>query len=522
LLYILSLAGVIMCNRRIDMKQIKRVLKKYFNTDYSKRRISRETKVSRESVTNYICRADAAKLTLSDVERMSEIELERKLFPPISNPKKQRPQPNYGMVYVELKRKGATLQALHNEYLIEFPNGIFYASFCEGYRKYKKSLRRYMRQDYKAGEKVFVDYCGPTVNITNPKTGEIKTAQIFVGVLGASNYIYADATWSQKVGHWVMSHAKMFEFFGGVPEVVVCDNLKSAVTKVSRTDPIINNTYQAMADHYDTAIFAARPYKPKDKSKAENGVLIIERWILFRIRKIKFTSLHQLNQEILKLLKDVNNRPFQKLEGSRTSLFESLDKPVLKQLPLSRYTYTEYRKIRADFGYHISISDHAYSVPEALSGIELDVHINADVIEVFHKGARVCSHLRSYERGRTTDPNHMPDEHRHLAEFTEEKALQWGLELGQATHKFIQSAIKEARRRDDSYRLLNGMKKLELEYGQERIENACAKCLGIGGTKLQNIRSILKTNLDRTIIKERKIHEADFEHQNIRGSDYYH
>jgi len=503
------------------MKQIKKVLKKYFNTDFSKRRISRETKVSRESVTNYICRADAAGLKWVDIEKMNEIELERQLFPPVCCPKVDRPKPNYPLIYVELKKKGATLQVLHSEYLTEFPNGISYPTFCEGYRKFKKSLRRYMRQDYKAGEKVFVDYCGPTVNITNPKTGEIKTAQIFVGVLGASNYIYADASWTQKVGHWVMSHAKMFEFFGGVPEVVVCDNLKSAVTRVSRTDPVINNTYQAMADHYDTAIFAARPYKPQDKAKAENSVLIIERWILFRLRKVTFTSLHQLNGEILKLLKDVNNRPFQKLEGSRRSLFESLDQPVLKQLPLTRYTYTEYRKIRADAGYHITINNHAYSVPEALSGLELDVHLNADVIEVFHKGVRTCSHIRSYEHGRTTDSNHMPESHRHLAEFKEEKALQWASDIGQATHDFMDTSIAGARRRDDSYRLFNGMKKLELEYGQDRIEKACIKCLGIGGTKLQNIRSILKTNLDKTVIEKTKVHEADFEHQNIRGSHYY-
>ncbi|PCI02147.1 MAG: IS21 family transposase [Zetaproteobacteria bacterium] len=379
-----------------------------------------------------------------------------------------------------------------------------------------------MRQDYKAGETVFVDYCGPTVNITNPKTGEIKTAQIFVGVLGASNYIYADATWSQKVGHWVMSHAKMFEFFGGVPEVIVCDNLKSAVDKVSLTDPVINSTYQAMADHFGTSIFAARPYKPQDKAKAENSVLIIERWILFRLRKVTFTSLHQLNAEILKLLEDVNNRPFQKIKGCRSSLFKSIDQPALKQLPLTRFTTVEHRKIRADFGYHISLYNHDYSVPEALSGVELDVHVSADVIEVFHRGERACSHARSYETGKTTKPEHMPKQHRHLAEFTEDEALQWGLEMGQATHDFMQTAMKEARRRDDSYRLLTGMKKLEEEYGQERIEKASIKCLGIGGTKLRNIRSILKTNLDRTVTEKIKINEADFEHENIRGSKYYH
>lgn len=504
------------------MMKIKKVLKKHFSTDYSKRRIARETKVSRESVTSYICRAETAGLTWDDIHKMTETELEKKLFPPISDIKSKRPQPNYEEVLLEMKHKCATLQVLHNEYLLKFPDGISYPSFCQNFRKYKKSLRRYMRQDYKAGEVVYVDYSGPTVNITNPKTGEIKTAQIFVGVLGASNYIYADATWSQKVGHWVMSHAKMFEFFGGVPEVIVCDNLKSAVTKVSRTDPVLNSTYQAMADHYDTSIFAARAYKPQDKAKAENSVLIIGRWILFRLRKKTFTSLHQLNAEILKLLEDVNNRPFQKIKGCRSSLFKSIEQPALKHLPLTRFITLEHRKIRADFGYHITLHNHAYSVPEALSGVELDVHVSADVIEVFHKGERVCSHIRSYEPGHTTDPNHMTSQHRHLAEFTEDKALEWGLEIGQATHDFMQTAMKEARRRDDSYRLLTGMKKLEEEYGHERIEKASIKCLGIGGTKLRNIRSILKTNLDRTVIEKTRINEADFEHQNIRGSSYYH
>ncbi len=246
-------------------------------------------------------------------------------------------EPDWKVIQQELKHKGATLQGFHEEYLAEYPKGMSYSLFCRRYRGFAQTLKRSMRQIYVAGERVFVDYTGPTIQIMTPQTGEIRHAQIFVGVLGASNYIYAEAHWSQSVPDLIAAHTRMFAHFGAVPSVVVCDNLKSAVIKASRTDPVINFTYQDMAEHYGTLILPARAYKPKDKTKAENGVLIVERWILFRLRKRVFTSLGELNEAIHNLITEINARPFQKLPGCRQLLFDTVDRPAMLSLPASTY-----------------------------------------------------------------------------------------------------------------------------------------------------------------------------------------
>ncbi len=506
------------------MRKIRDVLRLTFEANMSQRQIQQVLKVSRNAIADYLCRAQNAGLSWPLPEDLDDAELEQLLFPPALLPiVKRKPIPEWLEIHQWLKMKGATLERLHLEYKEQHPDGMCYSNFCTQHRAFEKTLKRSLRQVHIAGEKVFVDYAGPTVPIHNMHTGEIRQAQIFVGVLGASNYIYTEAVWNQRRENWIASHVRMFEHFGGVPVMVVCDNLKSAVTKASRTEPVVHPTYLDMAMHYGTAIFPARAYKPKDKSKAEGGVLIIERWILFRIRKQIFTSLAELNATIKALLLDVNNRPFKKLPGSRQSAFDTLDKPALKPLVSQPYEYREFLKVRAGFDYHVEIDQHFYSVPHVLVRKQLEAILTANTIEILHGGKRVASHARSYEAGgKTTDPLHMESAHRHFAQWDSEHDLHWALSVGVSTHAFLQIVFSKAPHRDFSYRYANSIKSMSREYGDERLESACKRALEIGATETKNVRSILKNNLDQHAAKPVIAQEAAFDHDNIRGADYYH
>ncbi|WP_082889307.1 IS21 family transposase [Methylovorus sp. MM2] len=505
------------------MRKIRDVLRLTFESRMSHRMIEKAIGVSRKTVADYLRRMSNANITWPLPIDLDDATLEKRLFPTIKRNGAPNRKPDWSLVNQELKEKGATLAQLHVEYLIDHPDGMKYSNYCTQYREYKKTLKRSLRQIHTAGEKVFVDYAGPTIPIHDIETGKVKHAQIFVGVLGASNYIYADAVWNQRKANWIASHVRMFEHFGGVPLMVICDNLKSAVTKPNRSDPVIQTAYQDMASHYGTAIFPARVYKPKDKSKAEGGVLIIERWIMFRIRKQVFTSLSELNATIKTLLVEVNNRPFQKMPGSRFAAFQALDKPALKPLLSEIYEYKEFYKVRAGYDYHVEIDGHFYSVPHVLVRKQLEAIVTASTIELLHGGNRVASHPRSYAHGeKTTNSEHMNDAHRHYAKWDAEHELEWAVTVGINTHAFLKYLLAQSVHRDFGYRWTTSIKSLYKKYGDERLEAACKLALEIGVTKTASLHSILKNNLDKHNRKTESLQEADFEHDNIRGASYYH
>lgn len=505
------------------MRQIRDALRLTRDNGLSLRKTAISLGISRDAVKDYLTRFEAAGLSWPLPVDLDDVALELQLFPLlVASPSNRMQVPDWAVVYEELKQKGATIQGLHGEYLANFPNGMAYPTYCQRYREFRKTLKRSMRQEHRAGEKVFVDYAGPTISITEISTGEIRQAQIFVGVLGASNYIYAEAVWSQQLPNWIASHTRMFEHFGGVPELVVCDNLKSAVTRASRTDPDIHPTYRDMAAHYGTVILPARPYKPKDKAKAENGVLIVERWILFRLRKQIFTSLAELNSAIQSLLADVNSRPFKKLPGCRLDALNKVDRPALKSLSVSRYVYAEFRKVRVGSDYHVEVDGHHYSAPHTLNRQEVELRITADTVEVLHRGRRVGSHVRSVGPGLTTDPQHMPSAHRHLLEWSTERELDWALDVGSQTHAFMQVLMSRITQRDLAYRAATALKSLGRDYGLDRLEAACERAVCIGATEVRNVKSILVNNIDRRPIEPKRLQEAAFNHENIRGPASFH
>src|SRR5210317_200046 len=376
--------------KRLSMRKIKEVLRLKWARGLSNRQIAKACGIARPTVSEYLRRAAQAGLAWPLPTNLDEATLERQLFrPPPSLPAQARGVPDWALVHQELKRKGVTLFLLWQEYRAAHPEGYQYSWFCDHYRAWQGKLDVVMRQDHRAGEKLFVDYAGQTMPVVDWGTGEIREAQLFVAVLGASNYTYAEATWTQGLPDWIGSHRRAFAFLGGVPELVVPDNLRAGVSKAHRYEPDNNPTYQDMATHYGVAVLPTRVRRPRDKAKVEAGVLVVERWILAVLRHRTFFSLAELNAAIAGLLEKLNARPFKKLPGCRRAHFEALDKPALKPLPIEPYEYAEWKKARVHIDYHLEVGGHYYSVPHALIKKQLDVRITQNTLECFYRGNRV-------------------------------------------------------------------------------------------------------------------------------------
>jgi transposase len=506
------------------MRKIKDVLRLKWAKGLSNRKIATSSGIGRPTVSEYLRRATEAGLSWPLPVDLDEARLERLLFPPPPDlPAQARGIPDWTHIHGELKHKGVTLFLLWQEYREGNPNGYQYSWFCDHYRAWQGKLDMVMRQDHRAGEKLFVDYAGQTVPVIDLPTGEIREAQIFVAVLGASNYTYAEATWSQSLPDWIGSHVRTFRFLGGVPELVVPDNLRSGVSKAHRYEPDTNPTYQDMASHYGVAVMPTRVRKPRDKAKVEAGVLIVERWILAALRHRQFFSLAELNAVISELLLKLNARPFRKLPGCRREHFEQLDQPALQSLPAEPYVYAEWKKARVHIDYHVAIEGHYYSVPYALIKKEVEVRITRNTIECFHRGNRVASHQRSHHKGRhTTVTAHMPESHRQAGEWSPERLMRWASKTGPATEKLIQTVLGSRKHPQQSYRSCLGILRLSKSYGEERLEAACRRALTLGSCRYKSIESILKHRLDEQPLEQQQELALPDTHDNIRGPAYYH
>jgi len=513
-----------MSNKRLSMRKIKEVLRLASRAGLGVRQIGRSLSLSHVTVSSYLERARVAGLTWPLPEELDEASLECLLFPLKPQIRRaNRPQPDWVYIHQELKRKGVTLQLLWQEYKEKHPDGYQYSQFCELYRQWAKKLDLSLRQDHKAGEKVFVDYAGQTVPVVDPTTGEVRAAQVFVAVLGASNYTYAEAVWSQDLPSWIHGHVRAFEYFGGVPAIVVPDNLKAGVSKACRYEPDLNPTYHEMAVHYGTVVIPARTGRAKDKAKVEVGVQVVERWILAALRNRTFFTLAELNTAIAELLKQLNARPFKKLNGSRRTLFEALERPALRPLPQSHYKYAEWRKARVNIDYHIEVEGHYYSVPYTLVKEQVDVRLTATTLECFHRGKRVASHIRSFQKGKhTTAMEHMPKSHQRYLEWTPSRLIHWAEGIGEATAKVVETILSSRPHPEQGFRSCLGLFRLGKTYGNDRLEAACHRAIAIQGFSYKSVASILKTGLDRQLIQPEVSKTCPLEHPNIRGPHYYH
>lgn len=506
------------------MRKIKDVLRLHFDNGLGQRPIGLCLGLSRTTVGDYLRRAVRAGLSWPLPEGLSDHELEQQLFPPVvAVPVADRQIPDWSHIHTELKRKGVSLMLLWEEHQADNPQAYRYSRFCDLYRAWAGKLKLSMRQTHRAGEKLFVDYAGHTLEIVDPRSGEIRTAQIFVAVLGASNYTFAEATWSQNLSDWLGSHRRCFEFFGGIPQIVVPDNLKSGVSKACRYEPDLNPSYQELAEHYGTAIIPARVRKPQDKAKAEVAVQIVERWILARLRNSSFFSLTEANAAIRELLADLNSRPFKKLPGSRRESFDALDRPALQPLPATAYEFAQWKKVRVNIDYHVEIDGHYYSVPYQLHGKQLDARFTAGCIECYHQNKRVASHARSYTKGQhSTIAEHMPKAHKDYAKWTPGRLIGWAANKGPQTAALVESILKSRSHPQQGFRSAMGLIRLGKAYGSERLEAACALAIEGEATSYKSVKSILKTGLDQQPSQPELFQAEPIDHGNIRGGNYYH
>ena len=489
----------------------------------SSRQLAASLTIGATTVIDYLGRARRAGIAWPLPEDLTDEALEARLYPPPRTVgKDQRPQPNWPAIHRELKRPGVTLQLVWEEHRAQHPQGYGYSRFCELYRFWAKRLSPTMRQTHVAGEKLFVDYAGTTLEVVDGATGEFHTCHLFVAALGASSYTWAEATPSQSLADWIGSHTRAFAFFGGVPAMVVSDNLKAGITKACFYEPAVNRSYAEMAAHYDTAIIPARPRNPRDKAKVEAAVLLATRWIVAKLRNRKFFSLADLNEAIRACVTALNDRVSRHLGASRRALFETIERSALKPLPAEPYVFAQWKECRVGLDYHVEIAKHYYSVPYTLLREKLWARITARTVELFHRGKRVAAHVRSSSnRQLTTVREHMPSSHRRYADWTPESLRRRAGEIGRNTSALVEIIMRERTHPEQGFRACAGILRLAKTHGTERLEAACGRALEIGARSYTSVNSILKNNLDR----QRPASATDgpaITHGNIRGSTYFH
>lgn len=509
----------------VTMRKLKTILRLHFEAKLSQHQIANSVQLSVGVVNKYIKRAQVAGLSwpLSSEEENEDVLKEKLKISGDKKPSLPRHSIDFVQLHQELQRKGVTLQLLWEEYQSAGAKPVSYNHFCLLYRDWKQRQPKSMRQTHKAGDKTFVDYAGPTVDIIDRDTGEIRSAQIFVGVLGASNYTYAEATWTQQLPDWLASHRRMFEFFGGVSALIVPDNLKSGVSKACRYEPDINPTYAHFIDYYGTAVLPARPYKPKDKAKVEGAVLVVERWILARLRHQTFIGLTELNQAIKALITSLNQRPFKKLPGSRSSWFEEIDKPALRPLPTYPYEYIQIKKARVNVDYHIELDKHYYSIPFHLIRKEIELRYTTQRLECWHQGQQVALHVRSYRPGaHTTLQEHMPKSHQKHLEWSPGRFLNWAASTGVATTQLVKHLLESKPHPEQGYRSCLGLLSLSKRYGSSRLEKACERAWKLGAKTRKSVASMLEHNLEELPLPSASTLPNIIQHDNVRGKHHYH
>ena len=506
------------------MRKVREVLRLKHACGASVRTIARSVGIGHTTVGEYLRRTAVIGITWPVPAEIDDAELERRLFAQAGfNRPVTRIMPDWNHVHAELRRRGVTLLLLWEEYRAGQPEGYGYSRFCDLYIEWRQGVSATMRQTHVAGEKLFVDYAGDTVPVFDGAPGAERRAHVFVAVLGASNYTYAEARWSEGLADWIGAHVNALAFIGGAPKLLVCDNLRAGVTATCRYEPGINRTYQEMAAHYEAAVLPTRVRRPRDKAKVEVAVLIVQRFILAKLRHRRFLSLGELNEAIRDLLGDLNSRLMRKLGASRREFFETLDRPALQPLPVEPYAYAEWRRCRVAPDYHIEAHGHFYSVPSRLIREVVEARITDTTIEVFHAGQRVAAHPRSaLKRRHTTTTEHMPSSHRRYASWTPARMLSFAAQIGPGTATLVETIMQTKPHPEQGFRACLGILQLAKIYGNERLEAACQRGLSIGSRSYGSIASILRNGLDQAFLEDPTPDPAPLLHANIRGRGYYH
>lgn len=508
--------------KRLSMRKIRDVLRLRF-AGLSHRKIATSLGLGRTTVGEYLSRAKGVDLVWPLPEGLEEAGLERLLFPNARPfPEGGRRLPDWATIHQELRRPGVTLFLLWQEYRGAHPDGYQYSRFCDLYRRFAKKLTPSMRQVHRAGEKIFIDFSGKKPHIVDPKTGEVTEVELFVAVLGASGYIYAEATLGQDLDSWIGAHQRMFAFYGGASSILIPDNLKSGITTPCRYEAGINRTYEEMAAHYGAVVIPARVRRPKDKAKVELAVLLAQRWILAVLRNRTFFSLEELNAAILEQLHVLNDRPFQKLDKTRRQLFEQLDLPALRPLPSCRYEMATWTRPKVNIDYHVEVDHNFYSSPFQLIHERTDARLTATTVEIFFKSKRVASHRRCHRRNQyVTNPAHMPASHRAHLEWTPSRIIDWAGKTGPRTAELVTHILETRPHPEQGYRACLGLMRLGKKHGDDRLEAASRRALHLQAYSYRTVHNILSAGTDRLPLEEETSAPAAPTHENIRGAAYY-
>ena len=499
------------------MRKIREVLRLKHELGLGDRRIAQAIGSARSTVQECLRRAHEAGLAWPLPPELDEEALHARLYQR-SVPLSRTPQPEFARIQAELRRPGVTRLLLWQEYKAERPDGWQYSVFCDQYRRWLATQDVVLRQNHIPGDKVFVDYAGQTAAVINAATGEERQAQVFVAVLGASSYTFAEATWTQALPDWLGSHVRALEFFGGTPLAAVPDNLKSGVTKPHRYDPALNPAYQDFAEHYGLAILPARVRKPRDKAKVEVGVQVVERWILARLRNRRFFSLAELNAAIRLLMVELNDRPFRKREGSRASVFAAIERPALRALPATPYEYATWKKAKVHLDYHVEIERAYYSVPYALVGKTVEARLTANAIEIFHRQRLVARHLRARNRGQfVTLAAHRPERHSAVIDLTHERLRQRALAIGPATAEVLAQQLHRRVHPEESLRTSLGILRLARDFSPEALERAAERAIALKSFSYRALRTLIAT----PAVSEPVQSTLPLEHDNVRGGKYF-
>jgi transposase len=519
----------------MNTRMIKETLRYKLELGHSHERTARALHISKGVVAKYATLAKEAGLDWPQIAAMTEAQLQARLMPPRAAPDgaDTEPgddcsplsvaagpfvQPDHAEIHRELSRKGMTLMLLWHEYQAANPQArtYQYSQYCDRYRRWAKTLKRSMRQVHRAGEKLYVDFAGPTLGLSDG-----RRVHIFVAAVGASGYTYALATEAQQAVHWIEGMTGALHFIGGVVALIVPDNPRAVIAQISRYEPRATDSVLDFAHHYGTSVLPARPHRPQDKAKVESSVQVVERWIMARLRHVAFASIGEVNRAIAPLLQDLNDRPFQKLPGSRRSVFLEIDAPALSRLPLQRYEMATFKTVRVHVDYHVDIERHYYSVPHPLIGQSLEARITRSGVELLHRGQRVAAHVRSAKVGHfTTLDAHMPASHLAHRHWSPQRLIDWGLSIGVSTGGLIQKLLERFKHPEYGYRSSLGLLALSKRYGKDRLEAACTLALSLGTCRQQHVKSILESGRDKLKPASAELWSSP-SHDHVRGPGYY-
>jgi transposase len=501
---------------RMDMRMIKDILRLKNQDKLSHERIAATLGVSKGVVAKYIALGAAASLQWPEAGELDEAELERRL---LGREAGGVVLADFARVHMELRRKGVTLMLLWQEYRAahEGRRTWAYTQFCEHYKRFAQTLKRSMRQHHRAGEKLFCDFAGPTLELEDG-----GRAQVFVSAMGASSHTFACATADQTMRSWLGAMARALSFYGGVPLLIVPDNPRALIAQACRYEPRANETVLDFARYYGCSVLPARPYTPQDKAKVEVAVQVVERWLMARLRHVRLRDVAHADAALAALLPSLNERRLQKLDTTRASLFAQLDAPALRPLPAQPWQWASFKTVRVHIDYHVEVEGHRYSVPHALVGVELAARITDALVELLHRGRRVACHARNARRGGfTTLDEHMPAAHRAHKQWTPERLIHWGQQIGPKTGEFVTALLERWKHPEHGYRSCLGLLGLAKRYGAPRLEAACAIALNLNAVQYRHVREILASGRDRVQAAETTDWVSPA-HDNLRGATYYH